>query len=184
VSKVAQRYSLNANLLFTWRRREARSAAVGGEEPVKLLPVTVAAAGTSAAPAAASEPVGRMEIVLIGGGGKLSDGAGFSGLTESPAGVYLLSGTAATITSELDALVFTPNTFSATSAFTLTDTTSLSTGANDANTTVTVTNGALSGFLANQSSLDGTPGGFDILDTAANIAAKARCHARVYSGAT
>jgi transposase len=67
VSKVAQRYGLNANLLFTWRRREARSAAVGGEEPVKLLPVTVAAAGTSAAPAAASEPVGRMEIVLIGG---------------------------------------------------------------------------------------------------------------------
>jgi transposase len=67
VSKVAQRYGLNANLLFTWRRQEARSAAVGGgEEPVKLLPVTVAAAGTPAAPAA-SEPVGRMEIVLIGG---------------------------------------------------------------------------------------------------------------------
>ena len=30
VSKVAQRYGLNANLLFTWRRQEARSAAVGG----------------------------------------------------------------------------------------------------------------------------------------------------------
>jgi len=67
-SKVAQRYGLNANLLFTWRRQEARSAAVdGGEEPVKLLPVTVADSGTAAAPAAASEPVGRMEIVLIGG---------------------------------------------------------------------------------------------------------------------
>ena len=26
VSKVAQRYGLNANLLFTWRRQEARSA--------------------------------------------------------------------------------------------------------------------------------------------------------------
>src|SRR5208283_4222713 len=50
------------------RRREARSAALGGgEEPVKLLPVTVAIAGTPAAPAAASEPTGRMEIVLIGG---------------------------------------------------------------------------------------------------------------------
>ena len=69
MSKVAQRYGLNANLLFTWRRQHARSAAVGGEEPVKLLPVTVAAAGTPAAPAAASEPVGRMEIVLIGGEG-------------------------------------------------------------------------------------------------------------------
>src|SRR6476660_5161107 len=68
VSKVAQRYGVNANLLFTWRRQEARRAAFGDcEAPVKLLPVTVAAAGTPAAPAAASEPVGRMEIVLTGG---------------------------------------------------------------------------------------------------------------------
>lgn len=68
VSKVAQRYGVNANLLFTWRHQEARSVALGGgEEPVKLLPVTVATAGTPAAPAAASEPVGRMEIVLVGG---------------------------------------------------------------------------------------------------------------------
>ena len=55
-----------------------------------------------------------LSIQITGGGGKLTDGAGFSGLTESPAGVYLLSGTAAAITSELDALVFTPNSFSAT----------------------------------------------------------------------
>jgi transposase len=67
VSKVAQRNGLNANLLFTWRRQGARSAVVRGEEPVKLLPVMVAAAGTPAAPPAAPEPVGRMEIVLIGG---------------------------------------------------------------------------------------------------------------------
>jgi transposase len=68
VSKVAQRYGLNANLLFTWRRQEARRSAFGDcEAPVKLLPVTVAAAGTLAAPAAASEPAGRMEIVLTGG---------------------------------------------------------------------------------------------------------------------
>ena len=33
VSKVAQRYGVNANLLFTWRRRKARSAASGGTEP-------------------------------------------------------------------------------------------------------------------------------------------------------
>ena len=68
VSKVAQRHSVNANLLFTWRRQEARRAAFGDcEAPVNLLPVTVAAAGTPSTPVAASEPVGRMEIVLTGG---------------------------------------------------------------------------------------------------------------------
>jgi transposase len=41
VSKVAQRYGVNANLLFTWRRREARSAASGGVEAVEFLPVRV-----------------------------------------------------------------------------------------------------------------------------------------------
>jgi transposase-like protein len=41
VSKVAQRYGVNANLLFTWRRRDARSAANGGVEAVELLPVRV-----------------------------------------------------------------------------------------------------------------------------------------------
>jgi transposase len=67
VSKVAQRYGVNANLLFTWRRRQARNAASGGVGSLKLLPVTVADAGTPAAPVAASRPVGRMEIVLVGG---------------------------------------------------------------------------------------------------------------------
>ena len=47
--------------------------------------------------------------------------------------------------------------------------------ASDATTTVTVTNGApvysVSTFLANQTTLDQTPGGFDILDSAANITA-------------
>ena len=42
VSKVAQRYGVNANLLFTWRRRrEARSATNGGAEPLALVPVRV-----------------------------------------------------------------------------------------------------------------------------------------------
>ena len=62
VSKVAQRYGVNANLLFTWRR-DAR----GGAEALELLPVTVADAGAPAAPVAAPGPVGRMEIVLVGG---------------------------------------------------------------------------------------------------------------------
>src|SRR5271165_1325270 len=65
VSKVAQRYSVNANLLFTWRRQEARSAASGEAEALKLLPVTVAEDGPPAAAVAAAG--GRMEIVLIGG---------------------------------------------------------------------------------------------------------------------
>jgi hypothetical protein len=113
-----------------------------------------------------------LSINLTGGGGTLAG----SGLTESAPGVYLLSGTAAAITGELDALVFTPNTFTATTTLTLTDTTSLGTGANDANTTVTVTNGtpvvvSVSKFLADQATLDQTPGGFDILDSAGAIAA-------------
>ena len=36
---VTQRYGVNANLLFTWRRRNTRSAARGGAEPFELLPV-------------------------------------------------------------------------------------------------------------------------------------------------
>ena len=66
---VAQRYGVNANLLFTWRRQEAGAAAATSDaDPVKLLPVTVAAAeAPTAAPVAGPEPAGRMEIVLFGG---------------------------------------------------------------------------------------------------------------------
>ena len=64
VAKVAQRYGVNANLLFTWRRQEARSAATGG---LKLLRVTVADEGMPAAPIALPAATGRMEIALVGG---------------------------------------------------------------------------------------------------------------------
>ena len=70
VSKVAQRYGVNANLLFTWRRQEGRSKATGCVEPLQLLPVKVADAGTAASAAAATatqSQVGRMEIVLNSG---------------------------------------------------------------------------------------------------------------------
>ena len=67
VSKVAQRYGVNANLLFTWRRRDARSAASGGVEAVELLPVRVEDERALAAPVATPGPVGRMEIVLAAG---------------------------------------------------------------------------------------------------------------------
>ena len=58
----------------------------------------------------------------------------------------------------------------------MTDTTSVGTSASDANTTVTVDPSgplvvSVATFLADQSSLDQTPGGFDILDTAAAITA-------------
>ena len=53
VSKVAQRYGVNANLLFTWRRLEAQADAKG-EAP-------------TVSPVATKEPIGRMEIVLSGG---------------------------------------------------------------------------------------------------------------------
>lgn len=69
VSKVAQRYGVNANLLFTWRRRDARSTASGGTEPIELLPVRVSDERAPAAPVEASARVfvGRMEIVLAAG---------------------------------------------------------------------------------------------------------------------
>jgi transposase len=69
VSEVAQRYGVNANLLFTWRRRNTRSAARGGAEPFELLPVRVSDERAPAAPVEASARVlvGRMEIVLTAG---------------------------------------------------------------------------------------------------------------------
>jgi len=169
------------------KEREVKAPVISGTVPGQSTP-----AGQTDTPfskATITDPnihsSDSLSIQIMGGGGKLSDGAGFSGLTESAAGVYLLSGKAPAITSELDALVFTPNPFSATTenpfsaatTFTLTDTTSLDTSksATDANTTVTVTDGkpvfTVSYFLANQNTLDQMPGGFDILDSAAPISA-------------
>jgi transposase len=58
---------VNANLLFTWRRRDASSTASGGTQPFELLPVRVEDERALAAPVAAPGPVGRMEIVLAAG---------------------------------------------------------------------------------------------------------------------
>jgi transposase-like protein len=67
VSKVAQRYGVNANLLFTWRRRDARSAASGGAEAVELLPVRVDDERALAAPVARMETVlAARERILVG----------------------------------------------------------------------------------------------------------------------
>jgi transposase len=63
VAKVAGRYGLNANLLFTWRRQFAVSEAA---EPAAILPVTIAPSTPLAFPTA-SEAAGRMEITLSSG---------------------------------------------------------------------------------------------------------------------
>jgi hypothetical protein len=117
-----------------------------------------------------------LSIEVTGVGGALADGAGFSGLATSAPGVYTLSGTAAAITSELDALVFTSGPGVGTTTFTLNDTTSVGTSASDANTTVTILSGgtpvvSVATYLNEQSTLDPTLGGFDISDTAADITA-------------
>ena len=64
---MARRYGLNANILFTWRRREQQASgasAVG--EPVNIVPVRVVGAQPTAT-AIAPGSMGQMEIVLIGG---------------------------------------------------------------------------------------------------------------------
>ena len=70
-----------------------------------------------------------MTITLSGGGGTLTDGTSL--LTPVSAGVYTLTGTAAAITTELEALVFTPTAgapgTSATTTFTLSDVSSVAT---------------------------------------------------------
>jgi transposase len=65
VAEVARRYGLNANMLFTWRRRERRAGG-GDGEPVNIVPVKVVEAmPTTIAQAPGS--TGRIEIVLVGG---------------------------------------------------------------------------------------------------------------------
>jgi transposase len=59
VARVARRYGLNANMLFTWRRRFRPLSAAASVDAGQLVPVSV-----SPEP---SPTAGRMEIVLIGG---------------------------------------------------------------------------------------------------------------------
>jgi transposase len=67
VAVVARRHGVNANLLFTWRRRLGRSGSVRRQEPVEIMPVAIA---TENAPAVLTAPLvkdGRIEIVLSAG---------------------------------------------------------------------------------------------------------------------
>jgi transposase len=65
VSIVARRHDLNANLLFTWRRKMA-SASDAERDTLRLVPAVIA---PEPAPAAAipATPSGRIEIALTGG---------------------------------------------------------------------------------------------------------------------
>ena len=65
VAEVARRYGLNANMLFTWRRRERADVNDVGKT-VTIVPVRVVEA-TPTATATAPASMGRMEIVLVGG---------------------------------------------------------------------------------------------------------------------
>jgi len=71
VANVAQRYGVNANLLFTWRRQLAAKSPAESGKLMELAPVTVVAERTAPevrdGDGDAARSAGRMEIVLAGG---------------------------------------------------------------------------------------------------------------------
>jgi transposase len=77
VAGVALRHRLNANQVFTWRRKYLRALAATQAKSVKMLPVTVADAGATmptlvpelnaaSRPVRRSRPRGAIEIELNG----------------------------------------------------------------------------------------------------------------------
>ena len=101
------------------------------EAPVKPFPIATISDANSGA-------TDTLTITLSGSGGTLAG----SGLVSKGSGVYMLTGAATTVTSELDALSFTPKAAwpqsSATTTFTLSDLSSAyATPAVDSTTTVT-----------------------------------------------
>ena len=70
VAEVARRYGLNANQLFTWRRRRRDQAASGASDVgglMNIVPVRVVTDAAPAAPADTRVSIGRMEIALVSG---------------------------------------------------------------------------------------------------------------------
>jgi transposase len=63
IAEVARRHELNANLLFTWRRKMGVEPSVR-TEPMPILPVTIAGV---AAEGSCPDAVGQMAIVLLEG---------------------------------------------------------------------------------------------------------------------
>jgi transposase len=64
IAEVARRHELNANLLFTWRRKMGVES-TERKDPMEIVPVTIAAA--SLADGHCPIAGGRMEIVLSEG---------------------------------------------------------------------------------------------------------------------
>ena len=64
IAEVARRHELNANLLFTWRRKMGVGPSVQNE-PMPILPVTIARGST--AQGHCPDAAGHMEIVLSEG---------------------------------------------------------------------------------------------------------------------
>ena len=64
IAEVARRHGINANLLFTWRKRFGMRRA---EKAVKIVPVTLIAEAPSLVVPPSSDSTGRMEIVLAAG---------------------------------------------------------------------------------------------------------------------
>ena len=116
------------------------SGTVGGQQTISEAPIAPFA-GVTITDANNNGIDPNTLTITLSGNGTLMDGAGFSGLTAGAAGTYTLSGTAAEITHELDALVFVPvfgapNT-ATTTAFTLSDRSSgFATPTTDAKTSV------------------------------------------------
>ena len=66
VAQVARRHGLNANLLFTWRRK-LRDACDGTAAGMKVIPVTIAPADEIAVAVPGNNHAGRMVIELPDG---------------------------------------------------------------------------------------------------------------------
>ena len=64
IAEVARRHELNANLLFTWRRKMLVGPSVQNE-PMPILPVTIARGLAAEGPC--PDAAGQMEIVLSEG---------------------------------------------------------------------------------------------------------------------
>ncbi|MGH7117769.1 MAG: IS66-like element accessory protein TnpA, partial [Acetobacteraceae bacterium] len=66
-AEVARRHGLNANLLFTWRRKLRANGSKIAQAPLRIVPVAVTREATASCATALPGPSGRMEIVLAEG---------------------------------------------------------------------------------------------------------------------
>ncbi len=67
IAEVARRHGINANLLFTWRKRFGTQKTASGDGAVKILPVVVVPDVVTPVVSSSPDSSGRMEIVLAAG---------------------------------------------------------------------------------------------------------------------